>query len=229
MNSVPSASRVSLVAMRFKIYIISLCFLAGAFIPARAQLLVDTGPGTTQGILLDGGSVQHQWLAGRVTFDQQTRITGVQQWMQLDNAGGKLRIELDQNDGGLPGASLFSTTFDVPPPPSTPPLEWIGTRDVDWHVAPGTYWIAFTPHDDPPFGAGVPVFAPHRLFIYAFNSNIGGDRLPVWHLQAFSESEGLRVFGNEISAVPEPSYYGLIGTMVLSALAAYRRRRAMHH
>jgi hypothetical protein len=186
---------------------------------AQAATVVDTGTpsGNPVGALAFDG---FDWVAGQVTFTQAARIDAVQGHILGGATGETFDISLHAADAGAsPGTLLYSTTATYGAD------GWNGAAGLGgWHVAAGSYWIAFEIQGDDTLGSSsvtgalFDTGAPHPLATTAWTSDAG-----------FSYVDSPLSFGLRVSTVPWPSsawlmLAGLVLVSTLSALIPSRRR-----
>ncbi len=128
------------------------------------------------------------------------------------------------NGGGFASVSVkpFSQEWDQPVFASFPiesvtnaPAKWQGVSSLNWDLQPDSYEIFLQ--------------APTIPFGYGFQ---GAPRFPEFDIDTFRDYSqfhlqdpfGIQVYGSYLSAVPEPATYGLMGGLVLFAVAAGRNR-----
>lgn len=202
--------------------------LSSTIARTQAGIIVDTGPGiysTNSGEALYNYN-DNQFLAGAFTVTEDTVITGINGWIGTFE-GGKINIGIAQDSSGLPGGGLFSRSVRLAAPS---PTAWEGIGGLQWGIAPGTYWVTFTPvrYSFVGFMMGG---APDPMFNYAFSSSGNHN---VWIAQP-SDRLGVQVFGDPgtvppppLQPVPEPATYGLVGGLGLCALIIRKiRKRAV--
>lgn len=98
------------------------------------------------------------------------------------------------------------------------PAKWQGISELKWDLQPGSYRLYIT--------------APSVPYAYGYHGPIPNldSLLTGIDFRDYSEPDnpnpigfGLEVYGTQLSAVPEPSSFGLMGGTLLLALAATRR------
>jgi len=154
-----------------------------------------------------------------VTFEvpEGIRIQKIEAWMN----GGKGSTAnfsvglLHISDEGL--ATYFSKTFPVDHVIDAP-AKWQGVDSLKWDLPPGEYWFSMSAPDVPiGYGYHGPIPKVASLInVIDYEDYSQPGNIP-W------APFGLKVYGTPLSAVPEPSFYGLLGSAGLLALAATRR------
>lgn len=164
----------------------------------------------------------HGWMTEvGITFEvpEAIRIQKIQAWM---NGGGgstatfSVGLVLDSIDEL---ATHYSQTFPVERVMNAP-AKWQGLNSLKWDLHPGTYKF-FMSAPDVPLGYGYqgPIPTVDSLInVIDYQDYSQPGNIP-W------APFGLEVYGTPLSAVPEPSFYGLMGSAGLLALAATRRLR----
>lgn len=197
--------------------------------PAFSVTLVDTGAGGTEFIgspalfgLSDPGYFQY-W-AGEFTLTNASTIQSVSGWMGGMAIGG-MEVKLYADGGNVPGAELFSQTFEMTTYTADP--RWENFQGLNWNVAADTYWVAFEPLPMDEFGSGfnttMLVGAASPLSNYA----IWNEGMPGYSNQN-GNTLGFRVEGT-LAPVPEPESYALmLAGLALVAGIARRRHRSGH-
>lgn len=198
---------------------------------AYGALIVDTGqppidPNT--GIAGAGPALlSTQFLAGKISLSGGATITGIQTFG--GSYGGNYTIALYADQGTIPkvGDELFSSTafwgsnFGMP--------DWSSASSLNWHVAAGSYWVAFEVRPGQTFSGyltrDLSLANPLSAYAY-FDSANGGwlpDIFPDGSPYAGSlDSWALRVEGS-VTPVPLPgSLWFLVSG--LTGFAAYFRR-----
>jgi hypothetical protein len=144
--------------------------------------------------------------------EEPTRIESVQTWIWRDGPviASLLSSNLSQE--------LYSKTFIAQPPPAAP-AQWQGVGSLRWDLQPGDYYLSF---DEGFFPLGFPVVHPNPPgvqipFDFEIKTNDG------WEKTGFPF--GVEIYGEQLSAIPEPGTYGLVASAALLGLAAFRRRQ----
>lgn len=191
---------------------------------SRADLIVDTGPGTGGHYLLGGGSINQQ-LGAQFVLTELTDITSVKGWITTatihpgdDGVGGQLDISIRADSATTPGATLFSSSTNLAGGLSS---DWYGLDGLNWVLGPGTYWVVFGSPDGNPL-SGSPQFGymqvspPSPLGAYMANNSI----LDFEWTQA--NSIGVQISAN----VPDQGATLPLLGLALVGLAWLRRREA---
>ena len=188
---------------------------------AGAIPIVDTGePADYQsGWCLHAG----QWLAGEFQVSQATLVTGVEGFFGAAAPGGTVKAAIYADNsvsGEIPGALLYSTTFQVA---STGlfPATWAGASGLAWNLASGNYWLAFEVGSGSRFSGYMPGDAPSPLGNEAFSRGTG------WHPYD-SLNMGARIFGDQFSQdaanVPDGGATSLLLGLAVVMTGAFRQR-----
>lgn len=189
--------------------LISLLLCLAALPAARAEFIVDTGPGAA----VVGGSQFGDGLriGGTFTIDSPAIVHTVEGWISTIN-GGQATMWLYE---GSPNDDLLvgSVTIDLPPPDTAG--AWILFDVPDWALSAGEYSVAFGGND--PISGAMPLGAPNPLdstFFWA-----GGP----WTPTATVSSIGVRI---DAQVVPEPGVTMLAwGVLGVGAVWAHRRKQ----
>jgi hypothetical protein len=160
-----------------------------------------------------------------------TEINAISGWI----SGGGYFGQMFYDDPAMVGVSVesldpdlgvyFSTTFPPIPLPSmgdiVAPAEWMGVNGLAWDLQPGAYQLDFIAemplaygYDGPP--DNVPGFYNFMDIVTNEPSELPGE-----------DPFGARIYGEPLSAIPEPSTYGVAGVLVVVAAVMTRRRRAL--
>jgi hypothetical protein len=184
-------------------FFIALLFLIFPTYVVAADVLIDTGPGSTNTIgglgLFSSGDTTctpqpacasfFQFLAGQFTLTNRATLSSVEGWM--DNISkGSIEIKIRTNSNGLPGDTIFSKTYA---PRSQSGVGWVLFEDYETILEAGTYWLTFEPVADTGFDSGMPIGAPNPLPNYAF-FNEGNNR---WSNFQTPPGLGMRISGTE--------------------------------
>jgi hypothetical protein len=188
---------------------------------AGAISIVDTGePASYQ-----GGWCLHpgQWLAGEFQVSQGTLVTGIEGFFGASAPGGTVTAAIyadDSASGEVPGALLYSTTFQVA---STGlfPAAWAGASGLTWNLSSGNYWVSFEIGAGSLFSGYMPGNAPTPLVNEAFNLGNG------WH-DYDSVNMGVRIRGDQFSQtttnVPDGGATSLLFGIAVVAMVTVRQR-----
>ena len=186
---------------------------------AAAQFLVDTGPGNTDlstSLNLVGSNSPQcgsdpncqgsLFLAGQFTLASPATLDSVQAWMYV-SAGGSLDVKISADNGGVPGAAVFSKTYTV----GAQAVGWAIFSNYSAVLAAGTYWLSFEPPDGSSFDGTMPVGAPNPLQSYAYFITSQG-----WlNFSAVGQQPGLGIRIANVTSQPSQSFtitfYGLTG------------------
>jgi hypothetical protein len=180
--------------------------LAAGVTSARAELLIEHERGGLDRWTSIGGPV-----AGGFHLFEPTRIEGVTAWM---NAIGPVGVAITDNLDYINYSEEFtgSSPFGVPG-------KWQGVSGLKWDLQPGDYYVVFSDGGFPIGYGGPPSTAPQGF--QSFDADYGHGQ---WESIGFPL--GMRVYGNLLSAVPEPSSYGTMAAVALLGLIVVRRRRS---
>ena len=164
-------------------------------------------------VLTDAGWVT--MLSVNFEVPEALRIQKIKAWIN-GGLGSTATFSVDTVPGQEAGL-LFFQTFPVEQV-SGAPAKWQGVDSLKWDLQPGVYQF-FMSAPDVPLGYGYQGPIPNldsllNTFDYRDYSQPGN--IP-W------APFGLEVSGTPLSAVPEPSFYGLMGGAGLLALATTRR------
>jgi hypothetical protein len=143
-------------------------------------------------------------------------------------------IRIEAVTGWLAGSDLITVSIAINSPQyvihsqdfagsfiSGLPGKWQGVSGVTWDLQSGDYFVTFD-NGSFPIAYGGPASAPTPL---QFNSMVYYDSTDnEWHDLGFPI--GLRVYGNSLSAVPEPATYGSMAGLALVGMILLRRRSA---
>lgn len=192
--------------------------------PAFSETLVDTGAGGTEFIgspALFGlsGPGYFQYWAGEFTLTNASTIQSVSGWMGGMAIGG-IEVKLYADGGNVPGAELFSQTFESATYTFDP--RWESFQGLNWNVAADTYWVAFEPlpHDEngSGFNTTMLVGAASPLSNYAiWNEGMSG------YVTQNGNTLGFRIEGT-LAPVPEPGSYALMLAGMALVAGVVRRR-----
>lgn len=146
-----------------------------------AACIADTGV-PSGGFGLNFGLHSKQNFAGEFTVSKSHTIDSIMGWLSngpASPAGAEVRITLHADGGDVPGAVLFSKSFEpspwVPDPNSVNKSEgiatWQGVSDLNWTIKPGSYWASFAGTNN--FLGTMPGTAPMPLDRYAYTLDDG--------------------------------------------------------
>lgn len=208
---------------------------------ARAQFIIDTGPGSSNpiGFAVQGpdspfGPLGTSSLAGEFTLNQSATISSVQGW--IDTTPGwfdvpePLHASIYSNvtnpyAGTGPGELLDTAGFNLPPCLSPAQADclpsWNGPSDLGWKLPAGTYWIVFQGIDGDTGAGEMPSGPLAPLANYEF---LGGGN------QFWSELAapiGVRIAGTLTTSVPEPDTFGLFVCGLARLLVLCARRNTL--
>jgi hypothetical protein len=159
---------------RKKFFLISVLVLSGWLLSsARADWLVDTGPGPSSGpnYLLNS----QQWgYAAKFTLSRQCDLYLVFGWMEVTVPCAEAEVVIYNNDGAgpfgksAPGTKRFSGKFYMD---NLYPARWAGalTYLSPWRLPAGTYWVAFEVKEPSQFEARLYYPALNPLSEYAMS------------------------------------------------------------
>lgn len=177
---------------------------------ALAAPIIDTGNGTdmTSGYSL----TSYQGMAGRFTLLADSQITGVQGWFATKTA--KTVTATIYKDGDyLPSKALYTGDF------SFGANGWSGLSGLNWSLAAGNYWVAFTTASND-FSLIMPYDTPKPLkgYVYGTDGN--------WHYSNVPLNFAVKINGTSSpSGVPEPASWAMLIGGFGMAGAAFRARR----
>jgi hypothetical protein len=189
-------------------------FFSGTLIIQASKLLLYSLPGGPMqynghgAVLTENGFVS---LVG-VTFElpEAVRIESIRVWI---NGASNASVSIE------PVPNVWEEPFYHTIPVelvSDAPAKWQGIGSLRWYLQPGSYQL-FLQAPDIPYGFGYhgPVLTP-AYDIQNFHDYAYPD-------EKFAPGFGLQVYGSQLSAIPEPSLFGLMGCLVLVGIAARRR------
>jgi len=182
---------------------------------ASAQLLVEHEAGG-----LDRYTSVFSPPAAYFGFSEPTRITGFAAWVNGSvDIGATLSQVYFDDTGHRHLVDLFATSFTSTLATGVP-AHWQGTTGLKWDVQPDLYRIAFDEGFYPLAYGGPVSTAPQHPF--GFEYFYDGQWEP------FDYPFGLRIYGQSLSAVPEPATFGAFAALVLTAfgLRKISRRNA---
>lgn len=171
----------------------------------RGELLVEHERGGLDRYIGTAGP-----LAAGFTFTEPTRIEAINGWMTGSDQM-KISIAMD-----FPDRVIYSQEFTGSFIPGLPG-KWQGVSGLKWDLQPGTYFVIFEDGYFPIAYGGPASTAPQGFesFQY-FDSGWNNLGFPI----------GARVYGNALSAVPEPATYGVVAGLALVGLTVLRQRSA---
>jgi hypothetical protein len=189
---------------------------------ASAIPIIDTGEASNY----QGGWCLHagQWLAGEFQVSQTTLVTGIEGFFGAAPQGASLTAAIyadDSSSGEVPGALLYSTTFQFESAGLFPAI-WAGTSGLAWNLDSGNYWLAFEVGSGSVFSGYMPGNAPSALANEACNLGAG------WHPYD-SINMGVRIAGGErlvdpTNHVPDGGASALLLGLGLVTLGAFKQR-----
>ncbi|HSD36836.1 MAG TPA: PEP-CTERM sorting domain-containing protein [Rhodocyclaceae bacterium] len=177
---------------------------------AQATNIVDTGTPGGWGLTFD----KTQYFAGEFSLLDDSSINGIQGYFAT--AAGNVGISVLSNFGDLPGSVLYSTNLVT----TAGAAAWRGVSGLDWSLAAGTYWVAFTPDFTSAYNEIV-VGAATPLLAYAQHGGSGDWQAPLYNLGLGVRIDGVAAVAAD---VPEPTSIALCA-LGLAGLAVVARRR----
>jgi len=190
-------------------------FASALLSSASALLLYSPQGGPMQyngfgGVWTDDGWVTEL----RVTFEvpEAIRIERIKAWINGPGTAD-FAVNPTSDDWDVP----LSRTFPVDQVRGSP-AKWQGVSSLCWDLQPGTYPL-FIDAPTVPYGYGYHGPMPNldSLLLVTDYRDLSDPT------NRFPPPFGLAVYGSPLSAVPESSLYGLLGSTGLFALAACRR------
>ncbi|MBN8246274.1 MAG: hypothetical protein J0L84_02380 [Verrucomicrobia bacterium] len=176
---------------------------------ARAEFVVDTGPGAA----VVGGSQfgNDLRIGGTFTLADPVVVNSVEGWISTINGGQATMwlYEGSPNDNQLVG----SVTIDLPPPNTVG--AWLLFDVPDWALSAGEYSVAFGGND--PISGAMPLGAPNPL-----------DSTFFWAGGPWTPTDSIRSIGVRVDAlvVPEPGPTLLAWSLLgFGAVWVHRRRQ----
>jgi hypothetical protein len=193
-------------------------FAAFSFYPAvRAQVVFDNTGGATSFTANTAwilSSIQEeavQFTAGSSAFLDYAEL-------EVWNLGGSINVGLFANGAGTPGSLLETANALLPPNTGNPQsLLHVEFANTTFLTAGSVYWLAVS-RDVGTTTAWEQVTQTGNV---AFDTELGfGDPWSI--VRPNSNQSGMRLVGG--TPVPEPSTYGLVGSLLLVGIVAMRRR-----
>jgi PEP-CTERM motif-containing protein len=188
--------------------LLSVLFFFNSFMSASAtELLVRWS---------EGGPDRYTGVWGTIAIgfsvEEATRIESVRTWISHDGPVTASLLLADLSH------TLYSETF-VSQATLRAPAKWQGVSSLRWDLEPGEYYLSF---GDGFFPLGLPVIHPNPPGVQSpFDFEL---LYPEgWEHTGFPF--GVEIYGEQLSAIPEPATYGLVASAALLGLAAFRRRR----
>lgn len=109
------------------------------------------------------------------------------------NGAGSIDVVIRSNNGGLPGAIVYSQNYSATSHYSP---QWVTFPAFNSNLAAGTYWLSFEPPAGSAFSGGLPGGVANPLVSYAFLSN---GNLGLWHqitANPYGDGHpGIRIYG----------------------------------
>jgi hypothetical protein len=179
---------------------------------AQASNIVDTGTPGGWGLTFD----KTQYFAGEFSLLDDSIINGIQGY--FGTAAGNVGISVLSNLGDLPGSVLYSANLAT----TAGSAAWRGVSGLDWSLAAGAYWVAFTPDFTSAYNE-ITMGAPTPLLAYAQHRDFGDWESPIDNL-----SLGVRIDAVAAAAadVPEPTSIALCALGLAGLVVARRRTKA---
>ncbi|MBL8772678.1 MAG: PEPxxWA-CTERM sorting domain-containing protein [Phenylobacterium sp.] len=207
--------------------LVAAALLALPAAPAAADVIVDTGevhfPSAVWALgafALAHPAPDHIGLAAAFTLSQTTRITDFESFFSLNPVAQSVHMGIADSLGAVPGSEIFSAQIDIPPEDVPFGYGWHGVHGANVVLGPGEYWITFEVREDDKYEGGLAFFAPNPTVKEATHRRSTG----TW--SATNDLDfSLRVFGDPLGAVPEPSTWTLMIAGFGATGAAIRRRR----
>ncbi|MBL8772680.1 MAG: PEPxxWA-CTERM sorting domain-containing protein [Phenylobacterium sp.] len=190
--------------------------------PAAADVIVDTGevefPFAVWAIGEFGDD--HIGLAAAFTVSQTTRITDFESFFGLNAQPQTLHMGIANSLGAVPGSEIFSAQVNIAAEQGGDFYDWHGVHGANVVLGPGEYWITFEVREDDTFESGLAFYAPNPTLKEASHRRSTGN----WGVSNDLDFS-LRIYGDPVGAVPEPSAWALMIAGFGATGAAIRRRR----
>jgi len=192
-------------------------------VQAKATIIIDTGSPFISGPPSSGGFVLNinQSLAAEFTLDQAYILTDLEGFIGGEVAG-TAAITIYTDDGEIPGSDLFSGGVSLGLGDA-----WQGLSGQNISLDAGTYWISFELRGGDTFTGRMLGGAPSPLGNEAFTTK-GYIPLNLQGGSSWVENDGLnigvRIQGDLINTIPEPTSLILMGIGLLG-LGLSRRKR----
>ncbi|MBL8772679.1 MAG: PEP-CTERM sorting domain-containing protein [Phenylobacterium sp.] len=191
--------------------------------PAAADVIVDTGEVESPTTIWALGefSGDHIGRAAAFTLSQTTRITDFESYFGLITQPQSIHMGIANSLGAVPGSEIFSAQVNLQPEGDGDSYGWYGVHGANVVLGAGEYWITYeVREDDSFFLSGLAFSAPNPTVKEASHRRSTG----VW--DASNDLDfSLRIFGDPLTAVPEPSAWALMIAGLGATGAAIRRRR----
>jgi hypothetical protein len=176
---------------------------------AQAANVVDTGSNPSgPGIAFNSDRAY----AGEFSLLGDSIINSIQGY--FSTTVGSVGISVLSNAGDVPGSVLFSTSLST----TVGGAAWNGVSGLNWSLAAGDYWVAFTPDYGNTLNTApvMPGDAPYPLEAYAHT------QYGTWF--SSPDNVGVRIDATVAAPVPEPAGIAMYA-LGLAGLAVVARRR----